>query len=53
MEWLKHNVERESEVYFCGPVPFMKDMYQNLRKMGIPDERIHFEMFQSGVAIRK
>lgn len=52
-EWLEGNIPKEAEVYFCGPVPFMKAMYQNLRQIGISDDKISFEMFEPGVDIRK
>jgi nitric oxide dioxygenase len=52
-EWLEGNIKKESEVYFCGPVSFMRAMYQNLRQIGIEEEKIHFEMFHPGVDIRK
>lgn len=45
-EWLNSlAVSRDSEFYFCGPLPFMKAMYSILKEWGVPDERIHFEFF--------
>ncbi|WP_071395250.1 NO-inducible flavohemoprotein [Bacillus tuaregi] len=35
----------QADFYFCGPVPFMKMMYQSLRVWGVPAENIHFEFF--------
>lgn len=52
-QWLERNIEKESEIYFCGPLPFMKALYQNLRQIDIPDDKIHFELFKPGVDIRK
>ncbi|MBV8465865.1 MAG: 2Fe-2S iron-sulfur cluster binding domain-containing protein [Burkholderiales bacterium] len=33
------------DFYLCGPGPFMRDLYEGLRGMMIPDERIRFESF--------
>ncbi|WP_167958006.1 FAD-binding oxidoreductase [Anaerosporobacter faecicola] len=52
-EWLERNIQKDAEVYFCGPVPFMKAMYQNLLQIGFSDDNISFEMFVPGVDIRK
>ncbi|PLR76199.1 NO-inducible flavohemoprotein [Bacillus sp. V3-13] len=46
-EWLKEQIEfnEETDFYFCGPVPFMKSVYQSLNKLGIREDKIHFEFF--------
>ncbi|MCS1351919.1 NO-inducible flavohemoprotein [Mechercharimyces sp. CAU 1602] len=36
---------REVEVYFCGPVPFMKAIYRMLLQMGVKEEHLHYEFF--------
>jgi nitric oxide dioxygenase len=36
---------KDSQFYFCGPVPFMKTVYHALKEWGVPEERIHFEFF--------
>ncbi|WP_432379176.1 pyridoxamine 5'-phosphate oxidase family protein [Duganella sp. P38] len=33
------------DFYLCGPAGFMQDMYDGLRKLSVPDERIRFEAF--------
>jgi len=33
------------EYFFCGPKPFMANLYQTLRTRGVPDADIHFEFF--------
>lgn len=33
------------DVYMCGPAGFMEDMYEALRKLDVPDQRIRFESF--------
>jgi nitric oxide dioxygenase len=45
-EWLKQNtVTNEADYYFCGPEPFMKAINNSLMKLGVPEERIHYEFF--------
>jgi nitric oxide dioxygenase len=41
---------KESVFYFCGPIPFMKNIQSALHQWGIPKEHIHFEAF-SPIAI--
>lgn len=36
---------RDAEYYFCGPKPFMIDIYDTLTKWDIPESQIHFEFF--------
>ncbi|HEY4088747.1 MAG TPA: MOSC and FAD-binding oxidoreductase domain-containing protein [Bryobacteraceae bacterium] len=38
-------IPRDSDVYLCGPAPFMADMRSALGTYGIPKERIHLEIF--------
>ncbi|MCR4466030.1 pyridoxamine 5'-phosphate oxidase family protein [Burkholderia sp. SCN-KJ] len=33
------------DFYLCGPAAFMRDMYDGLRALNVPDERIRFEAF--------
>ncbi|WP_435234803.1 NO-inducible flavohemoprotein [Psychromonas sp. PT13] len=37
--------DRDVELYFLGPKPFMNAMYHFIPKLGIPDENVHFEFF--------
>jgi nitric oxide dioxygenase len=37
----------DAEVYLCGPVPFMMKVRADLHRRGLPDERIHYEVFGS------
>lgn len=37
--------ERHADYYFCGPKPFMVNIYQDLLKWGIPASQVHFEFF--------
>jgi uncharacterized protein len=33
------------DFYLCGPDAFMRDLYEGLRALNVPDERIRFEAF--------
>lgn len=49
--WLKTIVPtKDASFYFCGPVPFMKNMNSVLKVWGIPATNIHYEFF--GPAVR-
>lgn len=37
--------DRHADYYFCGPKPFMVNIYQDLLKWGIPGNQVHFEFF--------
>lgn len=52
-EWLEENVNLNSVFYFCGPVEFMRSMYQYLIKLGVTPENIHYELFAPGQDITK
>lgn len=46
LEWLQTVVQdREASFYFCGPIPFMKTVYQALREWGVPAADVHYEFF--------
>lgn len=36
---------RDSEVYFCGPVPFMQSVAKQLTELGFAPSQIHYECF--------
>jgi nitric oxide dioxygenase len=36
---------RNADYYFCGPKPFMVNIYRLLMDWGIPSDQIHFEFF--------
>ncbi|KNC79774.1 hypothetical protein SARC_07847 [Sphaeroforma arctica JP610] len=36
---------KDQEFYFCGPQPFMKQIYNGLTEWGVPEKQIHFEFF--------
>lgn len=39
------DVDPDSEVYLCGPVPFMESVRTNLIERNLPESRIHYEVF--------
>ena len=41
-------VPRESDVYLCGPTPFMAEMKKALAGLGVAPVRIHVELFNGG-----
>jgi nitric oxide dioxygenase len=41
-QWLPDN---NAEFYFCGPRPFMANVYRALKDMEVDDSQIHFEFF--------
>ncbi|RMZ74936.1 hypothetical protein DV737_g5601, partial [Chaetothyriales sp. CBS 132003] len=40
----------DANYYLCGPIPFMSVQQKSLEALGVPPERIHSEVFGSGVA---
>lgn len=40
------------DFYLCGPEPFMRDLYEGLRRLNVADERIRFEAFGPATAKR-
>lgn len=44
-DFLEKNVLDGSDVYVCGPAPFMQAILSELYAMGIKEEKVHFEFF--------
>ncbi len=45
-EFLREQTPYETAAfYFCGPGPFMRNVYRSLRELGVGDDRIRFEFF--------
>lgn len=44
-EFLAENVIEGSDIYVCGPVPFMKTVLTALIELGIPEDKVHYEFF--------
>ncbi|MGH7044892.1 MAG: SRPBCC family protein [Stellaceae bacterium] len=40
------------DFYLCGPPPFMQSLYDGLGNVGVRRERIHYESFGSGTALK-
>ena len=40
-------VRPDADYYLCGPVPFMNEHVRALKGLGVPAERIHYEVFGS------
>jgi nitric oxide dioxygenase len=36
---------RDADYYFCGPKPFMVNIYHQLLEWGIPATQVHLEFF--------
>jgi nitric oxide dioxygenase len=39
----------DADYYICGPVPFMQAKLRALQDLGVPQDRIHYEVFGSHV----
>lgn len=37
--------ERDADYYFCGPKPFMVNIYHHLLEWGVPPNQVHLEFF--------
>ena len=37
--------DRDVELYFLGPKPFMASMFNMARQLGVPATQIHYEFF--------
>lgn len=48
-QWLPES--RDVDVYFLGPVPFMKAVRKHLHDLGVPRERSRFEFFGPAMAL--
>lgn len=44
---------RDADYYFCGPQPFMVNIYHDLLKWGIPASQVHFEFFGPREALER
>ena len=45
--------DRNADYYFCGPQPFMVNIYHELLTWGMPPGQVHFEFFGPRQAIEK
>lgn len=44
-DWIKDNLDLNSQFYFCGPPPFMKALNSALLELNVNEEDIHYEFF--------
>ncbi len=44
-DWIKDNLDLNSQFYFCGPPPFMKALNNALLELGVSEEYINYEFF--------
>jgi nitric oxide dioxygenase len=50
-ELLAENVLSNSDIYVCGPVPFMKAIIPALYELGFAEKQVHFEFFGPAVSL--
>lgn len=50
-DWLERCCPADAEYYFCGPLPFMKAIYRQLKALHIEDARLHYEVFGPGESL--
>jgi len=48
---LEENVLSNSDVYVCGPVPFMKAVIQSLYELDFAEDHVHYEFFGPAVSL--
>jgi nitric oxide dioxygenase len=39
----------DADYYLCGPIPFMRAQVDTLKAIGVPESRIHYEVFGTDV----
>jgi nitric oxide dioxygenase len=39
----------DADYYLCGPIPFMRVQVQALKSLGVPESRLHYEVFGTDV----
>ncbi|WP_395678065.1 NO-inducible flavohemoprotein [Inquilinus sp.] len=45
-DWLRANAPIDAaDIYLCGPKPFLRGLIGDLARVGVPPDRIHFELF--------
>jgi len=44
-EFLAEWISKDAEVYLCGPSQMLVHVYQTLKKMNHPMEKVHYEFF--------
>ena len=44
-EFLASNIINGSDIYVCGPTPFMQSVIKDLYAIGVSEDQVHFEFF--------
>ncbi|MEK9198553.1 NO-inducible flavohemoprotein [Ureibacillus sp. 179-F W5.1 NHS] len=44
-------INKDTEIYICGPAPFMETVISIARDLGVPGEQIHFEFFGPAMSL--
>ena len=39
----------DADYYICGPLPFMRAQVEALKALGVPEARVHYEVFGTDV----
>jgi nitric oxide dioxygenase len=42
-------VKADADYYICGPLPFMRVQVETLKALGVPEGRVHYEVFGTDV----
>jgi nitric oxide dioxygenase len=42
-------IKPDADYYICGPIPFMRMQVQALKALGVPESRLHYEVFGTDV----
>ena len=50
-EVLAAYINANTEIYTCGPAPFMETVISIAKELNVPDEKIHFEFFGPAMTI--
>ena len=50
-DYLASNILEGSDIYVCGPPPFLQSVMNDLYALGIPEDKIHFEFFGPAVEL--
>lgn len=53
LELLERIVNIHGAFYICGPVAFMKTVIENLERLGVKKENIHYEFFGPSVSLKE
>lgn len=51
-ELIENLLDEDTEVYVCGPTPFMESVISILVEIGVPAEKIHYEFFGAAMALQ-